>query len=377
MAGIIQPGMFPQPLTSRERFRRVMHYQSVDRVPHFEFGYWNETYRTWHQQGLPERIDNENAANAYFGFDRFGCCPVNDWNWLCPPFEPAVLEEDEKHRVIIDADGIKCMINKDGSSSIPHVLEYPLKNRQDWLRFKERLDPDDPKRFPPDWPRMLNEYTYRDYALGLHIGSLLGLLRDWIGFEQIALMFYDDPDLLEEMIEYLCQFNLRIIDKLASVISFDYANGWEDIAFKNGPLLSPAMFKRFLAPRHERIAKTLHGYGIDVIFTDCDGDINALVEFWLASGFNCMFPLEVGCGTDPVALRDRYGKQLLLIGGVNKRQLIAGKRAIDEELARLAPLVEEGGFIPHVDHRCPPDVTLENYLYYMEGKKKILGYKSA
>ena len=178
------------------------------------------------------------------------------------------------------------------------------------------------------------------------------------------------------MIEYMCRFNLRIIEKLASVISFDYANGWEDIAFKNGPLLSPAMFRRFLLPRYKRLAETLRRFGVDVIFTDCDGDINLLVEPWLEAGFNCMFPLEVACGTDPVALRARYGKQLLLIGGANKRKLIEGKRAIDEEMDRLAPLVEEGGFIPHVDHRCPPDVTLENYQYYLARKRMILGFQA-
>ena len=376
MGGIINPGMFPAPLCGRERFRRVMHYQTVDRVPHFEFGYWRETYGVWHTQGLPVEIDDEPAANDYFGFDRFGCCPVNDWNWLTPPFERRVLEEDDRHQIIIDADGVKAMVNKDGSSSIPHILEYPLKTRADWARFKERLDPDDPRRFPAGWEELLRKYTYRDYPLGIHIGSLLGLLRDWIGFENIALLFYDDPDFLDEMIEYMCRFNLRIIEKLASVISFDYANGWEDIAFKNGPLLSPAMFRRFLLPRYKRLAEALRRFGVDVIFTDCDGDINILVEPWLEAGFNCMFPLEVACGTDPVALRARFGKQLLLIGGVNKRKLIEGKRAIDEEMDRLAPLVEEGGFIPHVDHRCPPDVTLENYQYYLARKRKILGFQT-
>ncbi len=111
-----------------------------------------------------------------------------------------------------------------------------------------------------------------------------------------------------------------------------------------------------------------------MIFTDCDGDITPIVDIWIEAGFTCQFPIEVAAGTDPLALRARFGERVLLIGGVNKRALIAGKDAIDREMERLAPLVAQGGFIPHVDHRCPPDVTFENYHYYLDAKKRILGF---
>jgi uroporphyrinogen-III decarboxylase len=164
-----------------------------------------------------------------------------------------------------------------------------------------------------------------------------------------------------------------VIEPLLRDIDFDYANGWEDIAFRNGPLIGPAMFRDFLLPGYKRIASLLRAHGVNVIFTDCDGDINAIVDLWMEAGFTCQFPLEVGAGTDPIALRERFGERVLLIGGVNKRALIAGRDPIDREMERLAPLVAQGGFIPHVDHRCPPDVTFENYLYYLEAKKRILG----
>jgi uroporphyrinogen decarboxylase len=172
----------------------------------------------------------------------------------------------------------------------------------------------------------------------------------------------------------MVDFNIAVMEPLLRDIDFDYANGWEDIAFRNGPLIGPAMFRRFLLPGYMRIASLLRGHGVNVIFTDCDGDINAIVDLWIEAGFTCQFPLEVGAGTDPIALRERFGERVLLIGGVNKRALIAGREAIDREMERLAPLVAEGGVIPHVDHRCPPDVTFENYLYYLEAKKRILGF---
>ncbi|MCL6630075.1 MAG: hypothetical protein K6U00_10795, partial [Armatimonadetes bacterium] len=106
---------------------------------------------------------------------------------------------------------------------------------------------------------------------------------------------------------------------------------------------------------------------------DCDGNINAIVEQWLAAGVNCMFPLEINGGTDPVALRERFGQQVLLAGGVDKIQLAKGKKEIEKELERIRPVVESGGYIPHVDHRVPPDISYENYLYYLKVKKHLFG----
>lgn len=85
-----------------------------------------------------------------------------------------------------------------------------------------------------------------------------------------------------------------------------------------------------------------------------------------------MFPLE-SAHTDFVALRKKYGKKLLLMGGVNKMELMKGKAEIDKEIKRIEPVVREGGYIPHIDHRCPPDVSYENYLYYLEQKRKMIG----
>ncbi len=84
-----------------------------------------------------------------------------------------------------------------------------------------------------------------------------------------------------------------------------------------------------------------------------------------------MFPVEMNGGSDPVALRERFGKDLRLLGGVDKMVLQTDKDSIKKELERLRPVVEEGGFIPHVDHRTQPTVSLENYLYYLDLKREM------
>ncbi len=85
-----------------------------------------------------------------------------------------------------------------------------------------------------------------------------------------------------------------------------------------------------------------------------------------------MFPIEAKY-TSPVRLREQYGNKILLMGGVNKLALIEGPNATDEEMKNLSQLVEEGGYIPMVDHRVPPDVSLRNYVYYLKAKRKTIG----
>jgi len=150
---------------------------------------------------------------------------------------------------------------------------------------------------------------------------------------------------------------------------------WEDMCYRDGPLLSPQMVREHMAPHYRAITRLLAEYGIDVVILDCDGKIDELIPIWLEAGVNCHFPIEVGTwNADPLELRRRFGENLLMMGGFDKRILAAGPAAIDAEVERLAPLAEEGGFIPFCDHRVPPDVPLRYYLHYVERAKQVFGH---
>jgi hypothetical protein len=127
-------------------------------------------------------------------------------------------------------------------------------------------------------------------------------------------------------------------------------------------------------PHYRRITDLLHKHGVDIIFLDCDGNIEKLVPLWMEVGINTMFPFEVGTWKgDPLGYRQKFGKDLRIIGGFDKNILRSSKEAIAAEVRRLAPLVEEGGFIPHCDHLVPPYVTYDNYLYYLEEARQVWG----
>jgi uroporphyrinogen decarboxylase len=141
---------------------------------------------------------------------------------------------------------------------------------------------------------------------------------------------------------------------------------WEDMSFKNGPLMSPAMFEEFIVPAYQRITGFLHAHGIDVICVDTDGDCTKLIPGFIQAGVTGLYPFEVQAGMDVVQIRKQY-PQLIILGGLDKIKVARGKRAIDAELeAKLPAMLSQGGYIPFCDHLVQPEVSWDNFRYYRE-----------
>jgi uroporphyrinogen decarboxylase len=366
------------------RLYRTYMYLETDRVPDLEFGYWPETPVNWIEQGFPEDLARTLADDwrdyrfeEYFGMDTeelVGKIPLD--LGLHPLFEEQVLEEEGNSQVVRDENGVTARRWKAeaGESSIPHYLEFPVKNRADWEEFRERLDPADPNRKLPE--EVI--HTLRSVARhgGLiqteNITGFYGALRNFIGMENLSLMFYDDPDLVRDICEHWTELLLAMLRQIPEDIPVHLFEWWEDMAYNGGPLVSPKIFEEYMVPCYQRVHEELARHGCELAHVDCDGQIYPLVPGWLMAGVNIMFPLEVA-GTDMYRLREEYGKQIRLRGGVDKTKIKVSRDAIDRELERLAPMLEEGGFVPHLDHLVPPDISLELYTYYREQKQKLIG----
>jgi uroporphyrinogen decarboxylase len=366
----------------RQRFIATMHYQPRDRAPICDFNYWDETVPEWHKQGLDPKWNRQNIS-TYFGLDlSMGGGEPGDWytgtrGGLSPGFEAKILQDDGDEYTQLQWDGV--IVRKQRSSvSIPMHVGHTLVDRQSWLtHYKPRLNPDDPQRIPADWDKRVQLWrnTHREHPVFIWGGSLFGWIRDWMGIENLSLVVYDEPAWFEEMVETVADLQISILQKLfATGGTFDGCGMWEDMCYNAGPLLSPSHFKQYLVPHYKRITSLCRQNGVDVVWLDCDGKIDDLLPLWLDAGVNCMFPIEIGnWGADPIKYRRQYGKQLLMMGGYDKHILARSKQEIEAEIIRLAPLVEEGGFIPFCDHRVPPDVPLTNYLFYLDRARAIWG----
>jgi uroporphyrinogen decarboxylase len=358
-------------MTDRERFNRQMHYQSVDRCFNMEFGYWADNFKLWpifSQNG----VTNNAEADEFFNFDKIA--GISGKTWVNPSFENSLVEVRGTHKIIMNADGLLAEVPLDGHDTIPHYIKSSVETPDDWKRVKEeRFRRDDPERKPNIAALKKLHPANRDYALGVHCGSMIGKIRDMLTFEGLAYATYDYPDMVEDMVETACVLVEDFLDLILPHFDFDYASGWEDICFKNGPIVSVPFFQSIVVPRYKRIAKKIHAAGIDLWYTDCDGDVRPILPGLMEGGINCLFPFEVNGCAHPAELFKSYGKDLRIMGGVDKIQLGKGREAIKAYLDTLVPLVERGGYIPFCDHRCPPNVDPDDYVYYLDLKEKMFG----
>ncbi|MDO8585767.1 MAG: uroporphyrinogen decarboxylase family protein [Armatimonadota bacterium] len=390
-------GVRNRVMTNRERILAILNYESYDRMPVVHFGFLPKLIERWVSERhltKEEAVDvwdcsaAEDVITERLGFD---CAYHNRFGpnaRISPTFEHKVVEDlPDGFRKVQNAYGA-IILQKDGAGSIPAEVDHVLKSRKEWEQeFLPRLQYSD--------DRLNNELVKcstgmvpfgaggreyllrdeRDIQLLLHCGSLYGALRDYMGIENLCYLLADDEPLLDEMIEVNADLCYRCaLAALESGVKWDIGHFWEDIAFKNGPLVNPSLFRRKVGPHYKRITDLMRKYGIDLVSLDCDGCIDALVPIWLDNGVNVMFPMEVGTwGASIKPWREKYGREVRGVGGMAKRIFGYDYAAVDAEIERLKPLVELGGYIPCPDHRISDDAKWENVQYYCDRMRQVFG----
>ena len=293
----------------------------------------------------------------------------------CPRIEQTVLEEGDDFFVHVDSWGI---VRRDfkHSESMSQFIEFPIKSRADWQRFKkERLDPDLPERLEGNWRELCA--AWREDGVPIQLGyypdvGVFGTVRWLLGDEEGLIAFYTMPDLVHEIMDHMTGLYLTVFEKVAREVRVDVIHIWEDMCSRNGPLISPQHWDEFIGPNYRRIKAFAAQHDIPVLSVDTDGKPDLIASPMMRDGVNLLFPMEVAAGCDVNVWRARY-PALGMMGGIDKRALAAGPKAIDRELARVAPALEAGRYIPALDHLVPDNVSWENYVYYAQSLKRLVG----
>ena len=372
-------------VTNRERCMNILHYKDADRMPAVHFGYWEELLVEWAEQGhisleLAKAARGDGSVgqrelDKILGWDCNWSNNVGTVNGLHPSFERKVLETlpDGSQRVLTSVGVIERI--KPGIISIPSEDDYLLKDREAFeAEFKPRMQYSDIRVNIPGIAKKLEEKRQYDAPVGLAIGSVMGKIRDMTTVVGMSYLMYDeDEDLFADIVDTYAEMQYKCVEKvLESGLQFDFAHYWEDICFKNGPLLSPELFDELCAKHYKKRNDLCRKHGIDIISLDCDGVTSALLDTWVENGVNVMFPIEIGTWGDQFeAARKKYGEKILGVGGMDKTAFRKDKAAVDAEIERLKRLVAMGGFIPCPDHRMMPGSKFELVQYYTDEVKKI------
>jgi hypothetical protein len=357
-------------MNTRERFVGTLTGRPVDRVPFMKvFGGDNAILPQWEQEypGLGQCIDE--LLQFEGGYRGWRCPPVNlD---ISQPVPVEVLKENDEQVIQRRGDGTVEMIQKLGDYN-RHDVDWPIKTMKDWLEYKARhLQADDPSRFPANWPELCAEYRTRDYPLQLTHRGVYGFCRNRMGDEHLAYAFYDQPELVHDMMDSYTDMALAVYEKQVAEADYDLIECWEDMAYRSGSLISPATFREFMTPQYQKLSAFAQQHNIPIILVDSDGYIEDLTEVMFESGVTALYPYEVQSDNDVARVRERF-PQVGCVGGLNKQVMAEGKAAIDREMDRARSLIELGRFIPGPDHFVLSDVTFAHYRYFMEQLREVV-----
>jgi len=388
--------------TPQDRFKAAIHFRKSDAMAWVET-FWDETVLQWLEQGLPAQrvtlvewemgrggalLANLPAVkgfnpNSYFGcLPLFGCLLPVDVGPM-PRYKLQLLNETDRHLEFLTETGAKARRSKTGEYSwysMPMFVEFPVKDRQTWYEYRKRLDPYDPRRYPKDWGAEAYARTFENYQDGattVRFNGFYGFGAQLMGIPTFNLMFYKDPELMHDMIEYWEYYTVETIRAAVETLEnrIDLAFWWEDMADRHGPCVSPKIFKEFFLPHYKRVTSFLAKNKIDRVLMDTDGNIGPLLDLLIEAGINGQWPLEVNSGMNAVELRKKYGEKLFLMGNLDKAELAKGGEAMRREVDSKLPVLKEiGGYLPGADHVIPVEMTLEKFKEYAEYIKRLLPY---
>jgi uroporphyrinogen decarboxylase len=381
--------------TSRQRFLDTLEFKPVAK-PWARWGafLWDETVERWKQEGW-----DGTPLDDYFELDRL--VRVDPWYGPVPEFKHEVIAEDAETITYINHEGIVMReFKQHHDMSMPQFVKFPVETEAEFEKFAaERLALHADQRLSPEWKAMVasgrvqaavgkGDLRADEQVAARHAppdeqwprkcwadrwGGFFGALRNMLGVQNLCMAFYDQPRLIERMMEERAE---RLIEITAAVLKhtrYEVFWFWEDMAYNGGPLVGPALFRKFAFRHYQRVCDWLRRQGIPHIGLDSDGDIRSLIPLWLDAGIDHLWPFEVQSGMDVVAIRHQYGRRLAIMGGIDKRVLSRGGDAMRREVDRVMPLVEQGGYLPELDHSVPPDVSWKNFCDYITYLKLRLG----
>lgn len=321
-------------LTNRERFKRLMNFEPVDRSPMYEWApFWNLTIDRWMAEGLDIGQMQYGEVGQSLGLD------------------------------LLSQTGIPI---KTENTPLPKSHGAPImETLEDYLELKKTLYPDDVvQRVKPQFDYYKNRHDNGEMVSWITYEGFFWYPRTLFGIENHFYAFYDEPELMHMINQDLTDFILKHLDAICEIHTPDFMTFAEDMSYNHGPMLSKDLFDEFVMPYYKQLIPRFHEKGIKVII-DSDGDVTEMIPWLIEAGVDGLLPLERQAGVDVLALKKAF-PEFLFIGAYDKMVMKNGEAAMREEFERLLPAMKMGGFIASIDHQTPPDVSLENYRTYIK-----------
>lgn len=382
-------------MTAAERMFKTLNFEKMDEGGAFAetFFPWDLSVDRWVQEGLPEKFTssylyprprerymryfNDLMTEHVYEYEQFlGYDGVKRMSFCIPfkGFDEKILEENDEYILKMDEDGWQRAYYK--KRSLVKEIKPVVDGEETWKRLKENTLREIEKYCTDEnlqrtYGKYKEGHERGDYSLRFRASGFFWTPRELLGVEEQLMAYYEMPELLHEINDFVLEIYLHYFDKIFDIIKPEVVLFPEDLSGANGPMISPAMFDEFVGSYYEKLIPFLKKKGVKNVFVDTDGDFRQLIPNFRKAGVDGFLPMDVNAGMDIVKVREEF-PDIKFIGAYNKLVIAEGEEAIDREFQRLLPVIRQGGYVPGADHQVAPSTSFENYRYYIKRLKEVM-----
>jgi hypothetical protein len=244
-------------------------------------------------------------------------------------------------------------------------------------RLAAHYSPDDPKRWPKDWPEQLERWRGQGALVSLagwHEGFFQAIgIRDGASLSAALPALLDSPGRVERYMEGYAEFILALLGRALGDVTPSIGIFYEPIASNHAPVVSPATYAKFTLGPLRRIVEVFRAAGVGLTFIRTAGAVESLIPVWLDAGIDGLFVNQTAAaGIDFVRLRRCFGPRLKLLGGIDWRLAAGGEATFPALQERIRALIDLGGAIPYLDDTIRPHIAFDDFRRYRETLNEML-----
>jgi hypothetical protein len=353
-----------------ERMALTLAHREADRVPISDF-FWSSFISRWQQElGLPK------DASPYVYYDLDWVATVPNMDPHIKPFEVIKQSPDD----IILKTGFEAVIRHKEGIQMPYFEHFETDTIEKALAFRFD-DPWDDRRYVAGGDNQIagigdvivrNTPPWIDSVKSLHpdfpvYGSVCEVMEEgWriIGSENMLMWLALYPDEMQVFLDRVGDFIVGLTEAQIKAAGgmLDGMVVWGDVAYVNGMLFSPDMWRTFFKPHLKRIIDVCHAAHLPVVYHGC-GNAKAIYADMHELGLDAYNPLEAKSGLDVVELRKEYGHDIFAFcGNIDARNWGYGSdQEVTDEVMRKLNAAKGGGYIVQSDHSVPSNVSAERF----------------
>ncbi len=354
---------------TREEYLELLTFGHVERQMFVElFGPLIGLEKEWREQGATD--DEINLIAFDWDYVQVIGCGGNTSAFGSK--KTITIEENDEYLIQRDYLGRTVKLIK-SVATIALPLDFPVKSMDDWLKIKPIFE-FHPARINWNAVSASQKAQKNGVLVVANIPGGFDTPRELMGEEAACIAYYEQPELMHDILETISTTSEKVLERISEVLIIDQVSVHEDLAGKSGPLIGPKQILEFIKPYYRKIWDMLSSRGTRIFQQDSDGNINSVIDTFIECGVNSFFPMEPSAGMDIVKIREKYGNKFAMLGGIDKHVLRLSKSAIRKELEyKMQPLMKKGGMVFGLDHRIPNGTPIENYRYYVDLGREILG----